>query len=87
MEASCFKDDPVFKCDPVAIARVWQAPSTPLEIVRNGPDVVLHAEWMDVRRVIHMNMKTHPKDGARSSLGHSIKRKCGDVDGIRNAVT
>jgi uncharacterized protein DUF6152 len=67
-----FKDDPVFKCDPVAIARVWQAPSTPLEVVRNGPDVVLHHEWMDVRRVIHMNMKTHPKDGARSSLGHSI---------------
>jgi Family of unknown function (DUF6152) len=69
-----FKDDPVFKCDPVAIARVWQAPSTPLEIVRNGTDVVVHAEWMDVRRVIHMNMKTHPKDGPRSSLGHSIGR-------------
>src|SRR5262245_4877199 len=29
-----FKDDPVFRCDPVAVQRVWQAPSTPLEIVR-----------------------------------------------------
>src|SRR5262249_48238374 len=58
-----FKDDPVFRCDPVAIRRVWGAPSTPLEIVRNGSDIVLHHEWMDVRRVIHMNMKTHPKDG------------------------
>jgi len=74
-----FKDDPVFRCDPVAIARVWQAPSTPLEIVRNGADVVLHHEWMDVRRVIHMNMKTHPKDGARSSLGHSIGYWEGDT--------
>jgi hypothetical protein len=74
-----FKDDPVFRCDPVAVARVWQAPSTPLEIVRNGADVVLHAEWMDVRRVIHMNMKTHPKDGARSSLGHSIGHWEGDA--------
>lgn len=74
-----FKDDPVFRCDPVAVARVWQAPSTPLEIARNGADVVLHHEWMDVRRVIHMNMKTHPKDGARSSLGHSIGHWEGDT--------
>src|SRR4029078_711840 len=28
--------------------------------------------WMDVRRVIHMNMKSHPKDDKRTSLGHSI---------------
>src|SRR6476659_8713561 len=74
-----FKDDPVFRCDPVAIRRVWGAPSTPLEIVRNGSDVVLHHEWMDVRRVIHMNMKTHPKDGVRSSLGHSIGHWEGDT--------
>jgi len=67
-----FKDDPVFRCDPVAIRRVWGAPSTPLEILRDGADIVLHHEWMDVRRVIHMNMKDHPKDGKRTSLGHSI---------------
>jgi len=63
-----FKDDPTFRCDPVAIRRVWGAPSTPLEIVREGTDVVLHHEWMDVRRVIHMNMKAHPKEGNRGSL-------------------
>ncbi|HEX5080910.1 MAG TPA: DUF6152 family protein, partial [Blastocatellia bacterium] len=50
-----FKDDPTFRCDPVAIRRVWGAPSTPLEILRDGGDIVLHHEWMDVRRVIHMN--------------------------------
>ncbi len=80
-----FKDDPVFRCDPVAVARVWQAPSTPLEIVRNGNDVILHHEWMDVRRVIHMDMKTHPKDGARSSLGHSIGHWEGDTLVIETA--
>jgi hypothetical protein len=69
-----FRDDPTFRCDPVAIRRVWGAPATPLEIVRDGGDVVLHHEWMDVRRVVHMNMKNHPKDGPRSSLGHSIGR-------------
>ena len=29
-----FKDDPTFRCDPVAIRRVWGAPATPLEIVK-----------------------------------------------------
>jgi Family of unknown function (DUF6152) len=74
-----FKDDPVFRCDPVAIRRVWGAPGTPLEIVRQGSDVVIHAEWMDVRRVVHMNAKEHPKDGPRGSLGHSIGRLDGDT--------
>jgi len=80
-----FKDDPTFRCDPVAIRRVWGAPGTPLEIVRDGNDVVLHHEWMDVRRVIHMNMKEHPKNGPRSSLGHSIGRMEGDTLVIETA--
>ena len=80
-----FKDDPTFRCDPVAIRRVWGAPGTPLEIVRDGDDVVLHHEWMDVRRVVHMNMKEHPKDGPRSSLGHSIGRLDGDTLVIETA--
>jgi hypothetical protein len=74
-----FKDDPTFRCDPVAIRRVWGAPGTPLEILKDGNDIVLHHEWMDVRRVVHMNAKTHPKDGPRSSLGHSIGRFEGDT--------
>ena len=80
-----FKDDPVFRCDPIAIRRVWGAPSTPLEIVHDGADIVLHHEWMDVRRVIHMNMKTHPKDGKRGSLGHSIGHWEGDTLVIETA--
>ena len=80
-----FKDDPTFRCDPVAIRRVWGAPGTPLEIVRDGGDVVLRHEWMDVRRVIHMNLKAHPKDGRRNSLGHSIGRREGDTLVIETA--
>jgi len=80
-----FKDDPTFRCDPVAIRRVWGAPSTPLEIVRDGNDVVLHHEWMDVRRVVHMSMKEHPKDGPRTSLGHSIGHYEGDTLVIETA--
>jgi len=80
-----FKDDPTFRCDPVAIRRVWGAPGTPLEILRDGNDVVLHHEWMDVKRVIHMNTKEHPKNGPRSSLGHSIGRMEGDTLVIETA--
>jgi hypothetical protein len=80
-----FKDDPTFRCDPVAIRRVWGAPGTPLEILRSGNDIVLHHEWMDVKRVIHMNLKEHPKNGPRSSLGHSIGRMEGDTLVIETA--
>ena len=80
-----FKDDPTFRCDPVAIRRAWGAPGTPLEIVREGRDVVLRHEWMDVRRVIHMDLKEHPKNGPRTSLGHSIGRWEGDTLVIETA--
>ena len=80
-----FKDDPTFRCDPVAIRRVWGAPGTPLEIVRDGNDIVLRHEWMDVRRVVHMNVKTHPTDGKRGSLGHSIGHMEGDTLVIETA--
>jgi hypothetical protein len=81
-----FKDDPTFRCDPVFIRRVWGAPGTPLEITRetNGY-IVLRHEWMDVRRVVHMNLKTHPKNGPRTSLGHSIGRMEGDTLVIETA--
>src|SRR5687767_13698376 len=35
-----FKDDPTFRCDPVAIRRVWGAPGTPLEIAREADRVI-----------------------------------------------
>ena len=73
-----FRDDPTFRCDPVAIRRVWAAPGTPLEISRSGQNVLLHHEWMDVRRPIAIDAKDHPVNGRRSSLGHSVGRF--DVD-------
>jgi len=67
-----FKDDPTFRCDPVAIRRVWGAPGTPLAIVRDGDRILLKHEWMDVERVVHLGLREHPADGPRTSLGHSI---------------
>lgn len=74
-----FVDDPTFRCDPVAIRRVWFAPGTPLEIVRDGDRVILRHEWMDVERIVHLNLTEHPADGPRTTLGHSIGHFEGDT--------
>jgi hypothetical protein len=74
-----FRDDPTFQCDPVALRRVWAAPGTPLEVSRSGQNVLLHHEWMDVRRQVAIDAKDHPRNGRRSSLGHSIGRFDGDT--------
>ena len=47
--------------------------------------MVLRHEWMDVKRVIHMDLKEHPKNGARTSLGHSIGRWEGETLVIETA--
>jgi len=80
-----FKDDPTFRCDPVAIRRVWGAPGTPLSITREPDRVILKHEWMDVVRVVHLNVQEHPQDGPRTSLGHSIGRFEGDTLVIETA--
>jgi hypothetical protein len=74
-----FKDDPAFRCDPVAVRRVWGAPGTPLSITREKDRVILRHEWMDVKRVVYLNQREHPKGGPRTSLGHSIGRFEGDT--------
>jgi hypothetical protein len=80
-----FVDDPTFRCDPVAIRRVWFAPGTPLAISRDGDRIVLRFEWMDAERVVHLDMDTHPVDGLRTSLGHSIGHFEGDTLVIETA--
>jgi hypothetical protein len=80
-----FRDDPTFRCDPVAIRRVWGAPGTPLSITREPDRVILRHEWMDVVRVVHLNMTEHPQNGPRTSLGHSIGRFEGDTLVIETA--
>jgi Family of unknown function (DUF6152) len=74
-----FVDDPTYRCDPVAIRRVWFAPGTPLAIRRDGDRVIFKHEWMDVERVVHLDATSHPADGPRTSLGHSIGHFEGDT--------
>lgn len=80
-----FKDDPAFRCDPVAVRRVWGAPGTPLAIMLEKDRVILRHEWMDVQRVVRLDQREHPKNGARTSLGHSIGHFEGDTLVIETA--
>ena len=74
-----FRDDPTFRCDPVAVRRVWGAPTTPLAVVRERDKILLRHEWMDVVRTVHLGLREHPADGPRTSLGHSIGHFDGDT--------
>jgi hypothetical protein len=47
--------------------------------------VILRHEWMDVVRTVHLDMKEHPADAPRTSLGHSIGRFEGDTLVIETA--
>jgi hypothetical protein len=80
-----FKDDPTFRCNPVGVRRAWGAPGTPLSITRQGDRVILRHEWMDVERIIHLNLREHPRGGSRATLGHSIGRFEGDTLVIETA--
>ena len=63
-----FSDDPTFRCDPVGIRRVWGAPGTPLQIVRDGPRCPAPRVDGRASRRAHEH-EGAPEDGPRSSLG------------------
>ena len=68
-----FLDDPTLRCSPVGIRRVWSAPSEPLNIRPEDDRVVIHHEWMDTVRTIHLDAEP-PADVAPSTLGYSVGR-------------
>ena len=68
-----FLDDPTLRCSPVGIRRVWSAPSEPLNIRLEDDAVIIHHEWMDTVRTIHLDA-VPPADVAPSTLGNSVGR-------------
>lgn len=67
-----FKDDPTLHCRPVGIRRLWSAPTEPLNIRRKGDEILIHYEWMDAVRTVHLGQDKMPTSVARSTLGYSI---------------
>ena len=73
-----FRDDPTLRCSPVGIRRAWSSPSTPVSIRREGDTVIIHHEWMDTVRTVHLDADP-PADVAPTTLGYSVGRFEGDV--------
>ena len=80
-----YRDDPARACSPVNPRRLWNAVGTPLEIRRDGEAIVIRHEFMDGARTVHLDETSHPADGVRTVLGHSIGRFEGDVLVIETA--
>jgi len=70
--------NPVYQCSPVSPVRAWSQPGLPTEIRDEGERIVIHHQFMDTTRVIHLNLNEHPADAPRSELGHSIGHYQGD---------
>ena len=66
-----FKMDPTYRCEPVAIRRGWFAPGTPMAIRKDGNNIVIQHEWMDIKRTVHMNEKAAPANTPETILGYS----------------
>ncbi len=67
-------ENPILTCSPVSPVRAWSQPGTPTEIRREGDNVIIHHEFMDVVRVIHINTDEFPEDAPRTEIGYSIGR-------------
>ena len=68
-----FKDDPTFRCDPVAIRRVWGAPGTPLQIVRDGQRHRA-APRVDGRAPRDPHEPEDPSEGRQARLARPLHR-------------
>ena len=64
-------DDPSLQCKPISIARLW-GHGSPMQIREEEDVVLIHHEFMDTRRIVHLDRSEHPRDPTHSALGHSI---------------
>jgi hypothetical protein len=68
------EDDPAIYCDPASPVRFWVNVNEPFEIEREAGAVVVEHQFMDSRRVIHLNRTAPPPGTARSTMGYSTGR-------------
>jgi hypothetical protein len=72
-------DNPRFRCETTSIIFDWTFDGPVNRITQNRDTIVIQYGQMDLRRTVHMNMKTHPATIKPSRAGHSIGRWDGDV--------
>jgi hypothetical protein len=73
------KDNPRFSCQTTSILFDWAFDGPVNRITQNRDTIVIQYGQMDLKRTIHMNMKTHPANEKPTRAGHSIGRWEGDV--------
>ena len=73
------EDNPRFRCETTSILFDWTFDGPVNRITQNKDTIVIEYGQMDLRRTVHMNMKTHPANVKPSRAGHSIGRWEGDV--------
>jgi hypothetical protein len=66
--------NPVYRCSPVSPVRAWLQPGLPTQIRLEGERVIVHHEFMDAERIVHLDLTEHPANVSRTELGHSIGR-------------
>ena len=66
--------NPSLSCSPVSPVQSWSQPGMPTRIRREEDTIVVHHEFMDVVRTVHLNLTEHPADVERTVMGHSIGR-------------
>ena len=72
-------DNPRLRCEPTSILFDWTFDGPVNRITQNRDTIVIEYGQMNLRRTVHMNMKTHPANIKPSRAGHSIGRWEGDV--------
>lgn len=68
------KDDPAIHCDPASPVRFWVNVNEPFEIRRERNTVVIDHQFMDSRRVVHLDRTAPPAGTPRSTMGYSTGR-------------
>jgi hypothetical protein len=72
-------DNPRFRCETTSIIFDWTFDGPVNRITQNNDTIVIQYGQLDLRRTIHMNLKSHPATIKPSRAGHSIGRWEGDV--------
>jgi len=66
--------NPTLSCSPASNIRAWAAPGLPTNIARQGEEIHILHDFMDVHRVIQLDGNGHSADAPPTDLGHSIGR-------------
>jgi len=66
--------NPTLSCNPASNIRAWATPGLPTNISRQGNEIHIRHEFMDVHRIVHLDRSQHPENVPPSDLGHSIGR-------------